>query len=160
MRRIQRLGLLCGGLILAATPRLAGSGQQPATIQERARGAERVVVATVAEATARYETNEFGDQLIVTHARLQVEEDVKGRGGPATLRLEGGTVNGITLRVASLPTLAPGERAVFFLTPSGTGEFNPHLRGQGILKLDSTNHVKGSSLTLEDVRQMASDTRK
>ncbi|MEO6213504.1 MAG: hypothetical protein ABIP65_07730 [Vicinamibacterales bacterium] len=160
MKRIQRWALLYGGLSLVTAPVLAASGAQPATIQERARGAERIVVATVAEATARYERNRFGDELIITHARLQVEEEMKGRGGPANLRLEGGTVNGITMRVASLPTLAPGERAVFFLTASGNGEFDPHLRGQGILKLDSTNHVRGSSLSLDDVRRMASGSGK
>jgi len=31
----------------------------------------------------------------------------------------------------------------------------PHLRGQGILKLDDLNRVKGTSLTLDMIREMA-----
>ncbi len=124
-------------------------------IQDRARGAERVVVASVAETHANYHRNQFGDNLIVTHARLVVEEAIKGEHGPVTIAIEGGTVDGITLHVSSLPLLARGERAVFFLTAGANGEFAPYLRGQGILKLDATNHVKGTSLALDDVRRMA-----
>ena len=54
--------------------------------------------------------------------------------------------------MSSLPTLARGERAVFFLTPGKQGEFRPHLRGQGILKLDRDDRVRGSSLTLDEIR--------
>jgi hypothetical protein len=139
---------------LAAMP-LAANEQQPLSIQERAHGAQRVVVASVADTSASYERNEFGDSLIVTHARLTVEEDIKGGGGPVTLAVEGGTVNGITLHVSSLPTLSRGERAVFFITPGSNGQFIPHNRGQGILKLDANNKVKGSTMSLDDVRRMA-----
>jgi hypothetical protein len=31
----------------------------------------------------------------------------------------------------------------------------PYQRGQGILKLDSANHVKGTSLDLNAIKQMA-----
>ena len=147
---------LCG--LIGAVPSLAaGGGQVP--IPERARGAARVVVATVADTTARYERNEFGDALIVTYAALQVEETVKGPAGPATVAVEGGTVNGITMRVSSLPALAKGERAVFFLTPGRQGEFRPHLRGQGILKLDAQNKVANSSLTLDEIRRLAGSAK-
>ena len=111
--------------------------------------------ATVAETTSRYQENESGDQIIVTSARLAVSEIVKGPGGPATLEIEGGTVDGITMRVSSLPALSRGERAVFFLEPGRSGEFRPHLRGQGILKLDENDRVRGSSLSLDDIRRMA-----
>ena len=141
--------------VAVAAVSLTASVQRPATIQERAHGAERVVVASVADTTAAYERNQFGDNLIVTHARLAVEEAIKGAGGPVTLAIEGGTVNGITLHVSSLPSLARGERGVFFLTPGPNGRFVPYLRGQGILKLDTTNHVKGTTVSLDDVRRMA-----
>jgi hypothetical protein len=139
---------------LTAVPIAAQHGQI-VSIEARARGAERVVVASVAEASANYETNQYGDRLIVTHAKLAIEETIKGAQGPATVAIEGGTVNGVTLHVSSLPSVAPGDRAVFFLTRGANGEFNPFLRGQGILKLDSANHVRGSSVTLEDIRRMA-----
>ena len=139
--------------LAVAIPSLAAAGQLP--IPERARGAARIVVATVAETSARYERNEFGDALIVTYAVLDVEETVKGAAGPATIAVEGGTVNGITMRSSSLPPLAKGERAVFFLTPGRNGEFRPHLRGQGILKLDAQDKVGNSSLTLDEIRRLA-----
>ena len=151
-----RAGL--AGIVAALTGTatlLAASGQPPVPIAERAQGAERVVVATVAQTTAQYERNEFGDRVIVTHARLAIEEAIKGDASPATLAVEGGTVDGMTLRVSSLPLVTTGDRAVFFLTPGPHGEFKAHLKGQGILPLDATNHVRGSSLTLANIRQMA-----
>jgi hypothetical protein len=154
MHAIRRSGrvvaiacMLTGTAVLAA--------QQPATIEERAAGADRVVVATVSEVVSQYETNEFGDRLIVSHASLAVEEALKGPQEPVTLEYEGGTVDGVTLHVSSLPALARGERAVFFLERGTKGQFRPHLRGQGILKLDADSRVAGSSLTLPDVRRMS-----
>jgi len=87
MSRVQRFGIVVAGVLATAIPSLA-IGFQPVGIQERARGAERVVVATVAETSARYERNEYGDDLIVTRARLAVEEVVKGQGGEITLALD------------------------------------------------------------------------
>jgi len=155
MTRSHRQSLILFAFVAFAAAPLAASVQKPVSIQERAQGAERVVVATVAETTANYERNQFGDNLIVTHARLAVEEAIKGAAGPATVAIEGGTVNGITLHVSSLPSLSRGERGVFFLTPGPNGQFVPYLRGQGILKLDATNHVRGTTVSLDDVRRMA-----
>jgi hypothetical protein len=159
MKPVRSFSLLFAGLSVTAVQCLAAAGGQPVTIQERARGAARIVVASVVETSARYERNEFGDELIVTHARLAVEEVVKGPEGPAMLALEGGTVNGVTMRVSSLPSLSRGERGVFFLTPGPNGEFRAHLRGQGILKLDAGNRVRGSSLTLDQIRRLAGSAR-
>jgi hypothetical protein len=153
MKSMRLWSLLFGGVMATAIPSLADTGR-PATIEERARGANRVVVATVAETSSRYERNEFGDEMIVTYARLAVEENLKGQSGPLTLAIEGGTVDGITMRVSSLPSLSRGERAVFFVTPGRGGEFKPHLRGQGILKLTADDRVPGSSLTLNEIRRL------
>jgi hypothetical protein len=71
-----------------------------------------------------------------------------------TLELEGGTLDGLTMRVSSLPSLQPGERAVFFLDPGSNGAHRPHRKSLGILKLDRENVVRGSSLHLEDIRRM------
>jgi hypothetical protein len=155
MRRFRQTRGVFAALIVVAGGGLAASTGQPVTIQERARGAERVVVATVSDIRAAYETNAYGDELIVSHASLTLEEVIKGNSDKVTVAVEGGTVNGITLRVSSLPTLSRGERAVFFLNRGPSGEYLPHLKGQGILKLDATNHVKGSSLSLDDIRRMA-----
>jgi hypothetical protein len=142
-------------IVAALTVSVHGADQRPVTIEDRTVGAERVLLASVDSVTSDYETNEFGDRLIVSHARLKVEEAIKGAPDPITLDYEGGTVDGITLHVSTLPVLQPGERAVFFVTRGARGEFKPHLRGQGILKLDEQNHVPNSSLTLDDIRRMA-----
>jgi hypothetical protein len=133
--------------------------QQPSSIQERARGAARVVVASVAETTSRYERNKYGDELIVTAARLVVEEAIKGTDDAIVMELEGGTVDGITMRVSDLPSIAKGERAVFFLTAGRNGSYEPHLRGQGILKLDDRDQVRGTNLSLNDIRRLTKEAR-
>ena len=136
---------------------VAASASGPAIpIQDRARGAERVVVANVADLGATFETNEFGDRLIVSHVTLSVDESLKGR-PERTLEVDvlGGTVGDVTLEVSSLPRLARGERAVFFLKRDGrTGRYVPHLRGQGILKLDDQDRVERSSLDLNSIREL------
>ena len=88
-----------------------------------------------------------------------LEEVIKGNSEKVTVAVVGGTVNGITLRVSSLPTLSAGERAVFFLNHRPNDECIEHLKGQGILKLDATNHVKGSRLSLDDIRRSAAERR-
>jgi len=159
MKSLRRWVCVCV-LALSALSNVAASSDQPVPINERARGAFRVVVATVTDTSARYERNEFGDELIFTYAQLDVEEAIKGPQGAATLAIEGGTVNGITLRVSSMPTLSKGERAVFFLTPGRSDEFRAYLKGQGILKLNAENRVPGTSLTLDEIRRQAKSVAK
>lgn len=150
---LWKLSAGAAGLAMAATT-VNGAIDGPVPIPDRAKGADRVVVATVTDAHARYELNQWGDRIIVTHAALAVEEALKGTAEPAMLAVEGGTVAGVTLHVSSLPLIAPGNRGVFFLKHGANGEFTPHLRGQGILALDRSNHVRGSALSLDDVRRM------
>jgi len=159
MRQYRQLVTAAALVVAGAGAALAAGPGQAVPIPERARGAERIVVATVAATTARYERNDFGDELIVTRAELVVEEAIKGAGGPVALEIEGGTVDGITLRVSDLPTIESGERAVFFLTSGKSGRFKAHLRGQGILKLDGENRVQGSSLTVDEIRRLARGNR-
>jgi hypothetical protein len=155
MRRFRRWSCVFAAVIVMTSGRLAGSAGQAVTIEERAKGAERIVVASISDIRAGYERNAHGDELIISHASLALEEVIKGNKDKATVVVEGGTVDGVTLRVSSLPVLSTGERAVFFLNRGPNGEYLPHLNGQGILKLDATNHVKGSSLSLDDIRRMA-----
>ena len=135
---------------------LAASGNKPVDIPERAKGAQRIVVATATSITAGWRQNEFGDEVIVSEVGLRVEETIKGAPlGFAVLELEGGTLDGLTMRVSTLPTLEPGERGVFFLNSTPRGSHVAHLKGLGILKLDANDTVKGSSLQLDDVRRMS-----
>jgi len=125
-------------------------------LAERARGAELVVVGRVASVAPGWQVNEFGDRLIISVVRVVVNETLKGQ-ALATLdvEVEGGTIGEVTLHVSDETSFSPGERAVFYLKRTARGTFVPHLRGDGLLKLDASNRVAGSSLTLEEIRREA-----
>ncbi len=141
-------GLLGSGLA-------AGTNQgSPVPLAERARGAERIVVGRVASVAPVWQVNEFGDRLIVSMVRVAVSETLKGQPLPTLdVEVEGGTIGELTLRVSDQTSFSPGERAVFYLRRTARGTFAPHLRGEGLLKLDASNRVPGSSLTLEQIRR-------
>jgi hypothetical protein len=67
--------------------------------------------------------------------------------------VEGGTIGEVTLRVSDQTSISPGDRAVFYLNLTPRGTYVPHLRGQGLLQLDGSNRVAGSSLTLDQIRR-------
>jgi hypothetical protein len=158
----MKQSLLCTltlAAVIGSAP-LYASKFLPVDVPVRIQGSDRVVVATVAATAAKFETNESGDQVIVTHVQLQVEEALKGAAARTLqLQLEGGTVGDVTLEVSSLPALHVGDRAVFFLErakgKSAGQEYRPHLKGQGIVPLQADNTIKNSSLTLDDIRRMA-----
>jgi hypothetical protein len=138
---------------------LSAASGRPIPIPDRAKGAHSVVVATVIEATPTFERNSFGDQLIVTHAFLRVEESLKGQSANVIpLDVEGGTIGDLTLHVSDVEPIRKGERAVFFIQRTPSGANVPHLRGNGVLKLDATNHVRGSNATLDDVKRQVGDS--
>ena len=145
-------------VLVAHAPLLA---QPPEDVPGLARGATRVVVAAVGDVSARWEVNEFGDEVIVSDVTLHVEESFKGAPAKSLgMTMLGGTVGDITLEVSSLPTLKRGERAVFFLEANPKGKLVPHRRGYGILKLDSNNRVQGSKVDLNQIREMAATAGK
>jgi len=148
-------------LALAAAHSVLASGARNVDIPERARGASKVVVARAGAVTPQWRTNSFGDRLIVTEVSLDVEETLKGT--PASslwLDVEGGTLDGFTLHVSSMPEVKAGDRAVFFLDETENGWHVPHLKGMGILKLDTKNQVQSSSLRLDDLRRMVQSAGK
>jgi len=136
---------------------LVASADTPPDLRGRMQGADEVVVARVLEVTPRWHANEHGDQLIVSRVRLQVEENLKGgrKDSDVVVDVEGGTLDGFTLRVSDLPALEPGERAVFLLNARANQARQLHLRGQGLLELTDANEVKGTSINLDDVRRIA-----
>jgi hypothetical protein len=152
MATLRRFAVLLLVLLTAATAR-AGRGI-PVPLEERARGAERIVLARVASVTAVWRDNEFGDRLIVSVARLSVDDTLKGQAASEVeVEVEGGTIGDLTLRVSDLSPIVAGERGVFYLRRGPTGALVPHLRGLGILKLDAADRVPGSSLTLREIRR-------
>jgi hypothetical protein len=151
--RVALIVSLCGGLLGANLAAGATQGS-PVPLAERARGAERIVVGRVASVAPQWQVNEFGDRLIVSMVRVVVSETLKGQPLPTLdVEVEGGTIGDLTLRVSDQTSFSPGERAVFYLRRTARGTFAPHLRGEGLLKLDASNRVSGSSLTLEQIRR-------
>jgi len=129
-------------------------------LADRARGAERVVVGHVTSVNPMWRTNEFGDRLIVSIVSVAVDETLRGPSQPAVdVEVEGGTIGDLTLHVSDLESFVPGERAVFYLARSSRGALVPHLRGQGLLKLDRADRVRGSAVTLADIRRAARQPR-
>jgi hypothetical protein len=154
-RVVSALLVVCAAMSVSLAAQ-KGPREVPRVIPlaERAQGAERVVVAAVVGTTSEFAVSDFGDQLIVSHAQVKVEESLKGT-GPDTfvLDVEGGTVGALSLRVSDMPSINTGERAVFFVSRNASGHNVPHLRGQGVIKLDSSNMVRGTTVSLADVKR-------
>jgi hypothetical protein len=150
-------GLLGSVCVCAAWGACAGLSAQSAAavpLAERARGAERVLVGQVVSVAPSWQVNAFGDRLIVSTLRVDVDEILKGAASAVVdVEVEGGTIDGLTLHVSDQLPLAPGERAVFFVRRTPRGTFAPHLRGQSLLKLDAADRVQGTTLTLNDIRR-------
>ena len=156
---MERVCLTVVSALVAVAVSAAVDGQSLDTdLAARARGAAQVVVASIEAVQPIYDVNEFGDTLIVSRASVRVQEVLKGDGlsvGQAIeLDVEGGTVGDVTLHVSDMPTIASGEDAILFLTRNRRGSFVPYDRGLGILKLDQTGRVLGSTKTLGDLRPL------
>jgi hypothetical protein len=158
---MMRFSAIAGVLLGVLGSTVALSGQEAIVpLAARARGAERVVVGRVASVAPVWRVNEFGDRLIVSVLRVAVDETLKGQPQSSVdVEVEGGTLDGLTLRVSDLASFVPGERAVFYLTRNPRGAFVPHLRGQGLLKLDQSDRVPGSALTLQEIRRTVREAR-
>ena len=148
---------VCLASALIANVTTLASGGRALTVAERAKGADSVVVATAQSVSTRWEQNEYGDRLIVSTFVLDVEETFKGQADKFTeIDVEGGTLDGLTLRVSGQAVINPGDRAVFFLDRNpGRGVRKLHMRNQGVLKLDQNNLVRGSDIHLDDVRRVS-----
>jgi hypothetical protein len=148
-------------LLLALAATVPAAAQEIAVpLAERARGADRVVVGRVESIDPVWRVNEHGDRLIVSVLHVVPTEILKGQPDSIVeVDVEGGTIDGLTLRVSDLPEFQGGERAVFYLRRAASGRLVPHLRGQGLLKLDDTNRVRGSSLTLDALRRSVAASR-
>jgi hypothetical protein len=143
--------LLCA---IASITEVALHAQRDVPVAERARGSDQVVVGRVASVTAVWRNNDFGDRLITSIVHVIVEETLKGASQQSVdVEVEGGTIGSLTLRVSDLETFTPGERAVFYLSHSRRGTLVPHLRGLGLQKIDQAGRIRGSNVTLDQVRR-------
>jgi hypothetical protein len=135
---------------------LHASNGVPVPLRERTRGSERVVVGRVASVSPQWKVNDYGDRLIVSVVHVSVDETLKGQAEPSVdVEIEGGRIGDLTLRVSDEASFTPGERGVFYLRRNAHGALVPHLRGLGLLKLDRSDRVPGSSLTLAEIRREA-----
>jgi hypothetical protein len=153
---------MTAGICLLLSPFAAITYTQdaPGALAEQTRTAERVVVGRVTAVNPTWQTNEFGDRLIVSLVSVAVDETLRGPVAPTVeVEVEGGTIGDVTLHVSDLEPVAPGDRAVFYLARSRRGAFVPHLRGHGVLKLDRSDRVRNSALTLADIRRAAGQAR-
>jgi hypothetical protein len=144
----QIVGVIAGIGLLTGV-----AAAQNATLEYRVGGAETVVVATARTVTASWKENEHGDRIIVSRVQLDVNETLKGeRASAMWVDVDGGTLDGYTLRVSGLHMPEIGERGVFILDAAEGGVHTPHLRGLGILPLDEHDVVRGSNVSLNEIR--------
>ena len=142
---------MCAALLAVAS---VGSAQAPIPLLERARSADRVVVGRAASVAPVWQVNDHGDRLIVSIVRVAIEETLKGPAASTIdVEIEGGTIGDLTLHVSDQVAFAPGERGVFYVRRTARGTFVPHLRNQSLLKVDASNRVAGSALTVADIRR-------
>lgn len=143
--------LICSIALLSEITTHAQRDVAPA---ERTRGSEQVIVGHVSSVDPVWRTNDFGDRLITSIVHVVIEETLKGASQQSVdVEVEGGTIGNLTLRVSDLETFAPGERAVFYLQHSRRGTVVPHLRGLGIQKIDQAGRIRGSNVTLDQIRR-------
>lgn len=125
-----------------------------ADLGEQARGASRVVVATVVDVTSRFGTNASGDRLIFSDIVLEVSETLKGDPLPfITMTVEGGDIGGMSLEVSDLPIVRRGDRGLYFLQKGRGSEWVPHRRGSGIMKLAPSGRFENTTMSLADARR-------
>jgi len=154
-QRLVVLTLMVGSTL--ATPAWA---DQAAHLAKAIQQADQVIVGQVAAVDAAWKVNAQGDQLIVSRAWVRTEESLKGKNASdVPVEIEGGTIGGLTLKVSDMPTLKSGDRAVFLLKRTANGEFVPHLRGEGILRVEEDGTVRAVGLRLDQIRQLARQSR-
>ena len=87
----------------------------PISLQELAEQSDRIVRGRVMKLTYSHGTNSYGDELIYTHAAVRVAEALKGDRSDLVVKIEGGTLNGITLTVSDTTPFQTGEEVLVFL---------------------------------------------
>jgi hypothetical protein len=153
-------GIVVFALTLGTVISMSAAPGRIATLEERFTGADRVVLAKTRRVSAAWRRNEYGDRMIVTRALVDVDETLKGAGADQFwLEVEGGTIDGVTLEVSSVPLLHEDDRAIYFLNAAENNLYRPFLKGQGILTLDGDDMVRGSSLHLNQIRSVARSRR-
>lgn len=92
----------------------------PLSVEKLTGLSTHVVDATAMSSRAQWNTDHT---LIFTYTRFSVQRALKGQApGIVLVRQLGGTVDGITQKVAGVRQWRPGDEAVLFLRPSSVGD--------------------------------------
>ena len=125
MKRNSFMTISFGGLLLFSTwfiasPVHATTALSMSSIDQLTRQSDEIVHGTV-ESIESYMEN---DQIF-TEVDIRVIEYLKGKTSDkiVTLKLYGGTANGLRTRVIGAPCLSPREEVVLFLKDIGNGKF-------------------------------------
>jgi hypothetical protein len=106
------------------TPGLAHATMMaPLDLKQLSQRADRVVVGTVERSVSSWTADH---SAIYTEVTVRVDHSVKGAAKPGervVVQREGGTVNGIGMRVFGAAELAVGEEVVLFLEHRGAASF-------------------------------------
>jgi hypothetical protein len=91
------------------------AAEAPISLETQINASNRILRGRVTHVSSYPGTNEFGDHLIYSDVSLQTEEALKGDRSNLVVRVEGGTVNGLTLVVTDTPKFREGEEVLVFL---------------------------------------------
>jgi hypothetical protein len=140
-------------LVSQDTPASAEQPDVPG-IQNALERAQSVIVATPRSVQSAWQENEFGDRIIQSAVLLEVSETIKGRPERSRwLRVEGGTVDGVTLEVSGEPEVAVGRRAVLILDSVRPDLDRFAAAEESMLELDEQDLVRGTGIKLDDIRR-------
>ena len=116
---------------------------------ELTKESDSIVMGTVTKIASLYDRGFFTDVTIMA------EQFIKGNVTPEiTVRIPGGEINGVSLKVSDTPIFNQGERVILFIKKSKVGNYNI-VEGlhQGKLTIDKNNSVIEKSLPLDTVIQ-------
>jgi len=123
MKTLLSSAIALVALVTLATPRAGATVMTPLDLAALSKRADRVVLGVVESQRATW-TSDHG--AIYTEVRLRVSRAYKGEAKPGeivTIRREGGTVDGIGMKVYGAAVFSDGEEAVVFVERRGTASY-------------------------------------
>lgn len=137
-------------IVWLASVSVIAQSEPAARLSASVASAPHVVIGTVTAMRPRFETNQAGDELIVSRLTVRVSETLRGqRLGTFDVDVEGGTVGNLTLTVSDLAEMHEGDSAVFLLAHEPAGYV---LHARGLMKLAPSGRLEHQPLTLDQIR--------
>jgi hypothetical protein len=132
--------------ITAALPAWATSAVAPATVPQLAERSDLAVHGTVES----IRTAKEGEQIF-RYITLRVSDTLKGRtiGDAVTLKLYGGTYDGLSTIVLGAPCLSQGDEVVLFLKANGLSTYDVVSLAEG--KFEVVRTASGPTLVRRDL---------